>query len=1171
MKITLRGVSAAALLFGLAGVQPTLAQQAQPAQNKSQTVRTSQPTVAPTDLSGPQVAQTAEPQGEVKADKVIITGSLIATTSEDAPKPVEVYTSKDLEQQGTPNVTEFIRSLTLSYGDDLGFGQASPDVPQGTGFGNANLRGLGSNATLVLMNGKNLAPWNGSYGADINTVPMAALEAVEVLKGGASATYGAGAVGGVINFRTRRDIDAPQISVEKQFYDGSDGYYKVDFLTGWVGDAGNLLISLSHSHEDEMLQTARDFSNLPFQIDPAMWTLTGSNPGQFQPSLSNFMTNTGGIIASFPGIYDYGTATDCTALGGSGISNTLQTNSQNLVPGFNNLNCAFSQAPYQSLVNENTQTTAYAEFNGDISDNLHVHFDVNYSTSDTYEARIPTDPANVQAIDRATDSASHRGFIGGSCGGCNYVVPVQIATYTGAGAPSGAFTRNPFIDDFMSRTGTTAGQLPSTGALYMGANWRPFTWGGNPMFGDGRRRDEFQRESIIINADVSGKFGENTWVGGLLNGINYSFGGQYNQYLNTYFQPDIFASRLQNALLGYGGPSCNAIDRVPTDYSSAAAYNRTVGIQSDTPAGTGGCQWFNPFASAFPTSIVNGAANPQFNANKPNLAPGSTDRQNYANPVDLIDWMWGDGVAEFQLQSATFNGLLSGTIPSKLFSLPGGEIGWAAGTQWRQVEGRRSTRDNNDDELEMNTQDCVWPDPAVVSVPPQTAPTTGMPGCTTAGSRYGTGRLNIVADIPPTYYDTQTISLFGELDLPVLDNLNFSLNYRHEEFNGGDLIGDIWSVAGKYQITDNLYIRSDYGTNYRADSALELRPGAQVFATSGQSRFGTGFQVQQSTTVAPNIAPEDDKTFNFGVGWESKAGTGRIRANVNFFEINIQGQLATTSATTILNNVFGRNTAACQLDRSNANACFADTATGLAPLANGNNNPGQLANCDARLIGFVEFAGSTCIQGVTTASQLTEVKRFQLNGPGFITNGIDYTVDYALPLFDGTFSAQLTATQNLVYKADGYDVGGVLFDSGGNRLGRANYTSTGNESRRWRANAQVRWANTVHNVSLRANYSSGVYNEAYEVGGLTAIIANNPLTVADETTYSTYGIFPKEYLDFDLNYVYTPTWMKGLELRATVLNIFDKDPSAAQARNGYYTATGNPRGRIIEIGATKKF
>jgi outer membrane receptor for ferrienterochelin and colicin len=151
-------------------------------------------------------------------------------------------------------------------------------------------------------------------------------------------------------------------------------------------------------------------------------------------------------------------------------------------------------------------------------------------------------------------------------------------------------------------------------------------------------------------------------------------------------------------------------------------------------------------------------------------------------------------------------------------------------------------------------------------------------------------------------------------------------------------------------------------------------------------------------------------------------------------------------------------------------------------------------------------------------------------------------------------------------------VNDILFDAGGNRLGRANYTSTGNESRRWRANGQIRWANDTHNISLRANYSSGVYNEAFETGQLTPIVSNIAATTTiDETVYSTYGVFPKEYLDFDLNYIYTAPFWKDLELRATILNIFDKDPSAAQGRSGYYTATGNPRGRIIEIGVTKKF
>ena len=179
MKVrTLRGASLLALLIGAGGT--AFAQQA----NTIDTTQAAQPAPQTT----PAVEQTAQPDQAAPTERVVITGSLIATAPEDAPKPVEVFTADDLQQQGTPSVTEFVRSLTLSYGDDLGFGQASPDIPEGSGFGNANMRGLGSNGTLVLMNGQKLAPWNGSFGADINTVPMEALEAVEVLKAGASAT-----------------------------------------------------------------------------------------------------------------------------------------------------------------------------------------------------------------------------------------------------------------------------------------------------------------------------------------------------------------------------------------------------------------------------------------------------------------------------------------------------------------------------------------------------------------------------------------------------------------------------------------------------------------------------------------------------------------------------------------------------------------------------------------------------------------------------------------------------------------------------------------------------------------------------------------------------------------------------------------------------------------------
>lgn len=1171
----LSGASALAIAVGVSGAPLAFAQQAPV--SPAQTVPTQTSDQAPASALQPTQVEKLLPQEAVERDdRVVITGSLIATLPEDAPKPVEVYTVEDLQQQGMPTTTEFIRSLSLSYGDDLAFGQSSPDVPQGAGFGNANLRGLGSNGTLVLLNGRNLAPWNGSYGADVNTVPTEALQAVEVLKDGASAQYGAGAVGGVINFRTRRDINAPRITFEKNMYDGSAGAYKLDLLTGWAGDSSNLLLSASHSYEAPLIQTEREFSNLPFSIDPAMWTLTGSNPGQFQPSRSNFHTNTGAIAVSYPGIQDRRTADDCTAIGGM-VTNVIQPGSLALTtPAVPNTSCAYPQAPFQSLVNESTQSRFYSEFNADITDTLEVGFSAAYSQSTSITLRTPTDAAagTALAIDRATDSAARRGFTTNNCFACNYVVPVEVQNFSTAGAALGTFVRNPFIDDFIARTGTTPVALPDNGALYMGTHWRPFSFGGHPLAESGRRENKFERESIIIDARVKGKFGDKTLAGFLTNDASFEFSGNFNEYVYTVHQPDIFTSRLQNALLGYGGASCNAIDRVPTDYTSVASYNRTVGIQSDARAGANGCQWFNPFASGFATSIVNGAPNPQFNAGVPVLAPGATARPaGYANPVDLVDWMTGNRTAEFENQAGTFNALINSEVPESIFSLPGGEISWALGAQWRVVEGEASTRDDVGIEEDMNTQLCPWPDPAVVNGnPAQQQPTPGAIGCPVGSSAfYGAGRAIVSGAVPPYYYDTQTVALFTELHFPVLDNLNLSLNLRHEEYNGGDLIGDIYSVAGKYNITDNLYIRASNGSNYRADGALQLSPGSAFYNTVTQSRFGPGFQVNQATIVALDIGPEDDRTTNIGIGWESDFFEGRIRAGLDFFEILIDGQVTTTGAGTIYNNVFGANTARCQNDR-NSDACTTvsggEAVVGLPMAVSGGV---QYANCDARLASFVQFT-TPCQQGITTSIDMKQLDLYQLNGPGFVTNGFDYSFDLSYPLFDGTFRTQLRATQNRVYKARGYSVNGILFDGGGDRLGRANYTSTGNESRRWRGNATFRWSNAMHNVSLRANYSAGVYNEAYDQGVIgPPIVVDIPSTTVNEAVYSRFGYLPKSYLDFDLTYIWTAPFWKDFEVRTTVFNIFDKDPSDAQSRTGYYPATGNPRGRQFKIGFMKRF
>jgi outer membrane cobalamin receptor len=1163
-KFTLRGVSGAALMLGLAGVASAQTPQTVPA--------------------SPAPDQTAPAQAQDEPDRVVVTGSFIATTPEDAPKPVEVYTNEDLAEQGSPSVSDFVRSLTVSAGSDLGFGQSSPEVPTGSGFASADLRGLGTNGTLVLVNGRRLASTNGGFGADLNTIPSEALESVEVLKDGASATYGAGAVGGVLNFRTRRDIDSPTLSISKQFYDGSDGQYKIDFLTGWVGDAGNILISLSTDHEDGMMASERDFSSLPFSESPASYTLTASNPGRFTQLSGGFLTaatfTNPGSFTDIPGGYYNPTATPTTAQAaalaagqnycgaiGSAMVNQLQTTANAQASTIAQNACAIPTYAFRSLVNETTSYRFYGEANFDVSDSMEFHFDFTYSKNESFINRLPTDAPSSRSTDASVNAAC--------ASSCFYVIPVQVNTYTPATATaSGTATttvvRNPFVDDFLARINQGGGTqtLAATDALYTSVNYRPFMFGGIPGNPDGLRRERYHRERVLFNAGVKGEFTEGGMFG-FLNGITYDYAGQFNQYTQEFKMPDVIVSRLQNALLGYGGPTCNAVDTVATDYSSAAAFNRTVGIQSPTAPGTGGCQWFNPFASAWQTSLVNGAANPAFNSGAIAGRPSG-----YANPADLVDWLIGNRTAETQYTSGTFDATFTGEVPG--FELPGGSIGWALGAQWRLLERRDSATDPSNIEERLNTQNCPYPDSGVVTTAPGgSGQEVGQRGCATAtGAFYGTGRIVITQNSPPEYRDSQTIAFYGEVQLPILDNFNVSASVRRETFNGGKIEGDIWSIAGKYDVTDNLYVRASTGTNFRAEAVLDSVPGSFTDSTTAPTNFSaaSSFIIPVRTTIANDIQLENDKTLNIGVGWQSDLGEGRIRASVDFFEIQLEDVVATTAQATILTDVFGRN--------SVDGAPGAQNNRGVAGIPNNAaaSSTGQYANCGANLISFVSF-NTPCVTGVTTANNLSQINLQQLNGPGFITNGIDYALDISYPLFGGNIGWNLAATQNLVYKATGYDVGGTIFDTGGHRLGFSNFSRTGNASSRWRANSSIRWSNSEHTFSLRANFMTGFDLEPGAVALLTPVVDNlNSGTGALPDVFSTRGVFNTSYMDFDFTYIYRPEWMRGSDLRLSILNVTDKDPPAAQSiptlavgALGYYSGIGNPRGRIIELAVSHKF
>jgi iron complex outermembrane recepter protein len=141
------------------------------------------------------------PPGEAVAERVIVTGSNIPTAQEQASIPVTTYTAQWLQKSGSNTPVEGLRQLPTFVGN----AETENDSNGGDGTAFINLRGLGAENTLVLINGRRMAGGNGEA-ADVNLIPLSAIQKVDVLKDGASAIYGSDAVAGVVNFMMWNDI-----------------------------------------------------------------------------------------------------------------------------------------------------------------------------------------------------------------------------------------------------------------------------------------------------------------------------------------------------------------------------------------------------------------------------------------------------------------------------------------------------------------------------------------------------------------------------------------------------------------------------------------------------------------------------------------------------------------------------------------------------------------------------------------------------------------------------------------------------------------------------------------------------------------------------------------------------------------------------------------------------
>ena len=223
----------------------------------------------------PAFAQDAQATAEAPAaddGTIVVTGSLITNPNLERSTPVNVTTSEEVELRQTNVAEQLLREVP---GVVPSTGAAVNNGNGGASF--VNLRGLGSNRNLVLLDGVRIAPSNQIGRVDLNNIPLALIERTEVLTGGASTTYGADAVSGVVNFITKRDFTGMELQASEQITERGDGnIFRVDATIGASFDdqRGNAVFSIGYQEADPVYQGARAFSR--YNINFASGNVAGS-------------------------------------------------------------------------------------------------------------------------------------------------------------------------------------------------------------------------------------------------------------------------------------------------------------------------------------------------------------------------------------------------------------------------------------------------------------------------------------------------------------------------------------------------------------------------------------------------------------------------------------------------------------------------------------------------------------------------------------------------------------------------------------------------------------------------------------------------------------------------------------------------------------------------------
>ena len=346
--------------------------------------------------------------GAEEMETVTVTGSRIRRADFVSDSPVVTVGAATLQETGTTATEQLLNALP-QFVPSLTTTSNNPGVG---GQANIDLRGLGTQRNLVLLDGRRLPPSGPTGTVDVNIIPTALIESIEVVTGGASAVYGSDAVAGVVNFKLKRDFEGVAIDSGYAQTDRNDGTQWSSALTmgsNFGDDRGNAVFSFQYSEREALYQDARDFSVLTLNVRKGGNTPQGSPTtlqGRYTRAQDNSFTQAamdsvfgryGAAPGSVPFAQNIGFNPDGTlfSIGTTAPGSVVNYRGDKSDPGFNDRAFTWNFAPSNAMILplKRWSLTGLGEFA--VSENVQAYAQTFFTTYDTTSTLAPVPAGGV--------------------------------------------------------------------------------------------------------------------------------------------------------------------------------------------------------------------------------------------------------------------------------------------------------------------------------------------------------------------------------------------------------------------------------------------------------------------------------------------------------------------------------------------------------------------------------------------------------------------------------------------------------------------------------------------------------------------------------------------------------------------------------------------------------